>query len=87
MFIDWFKNVSAMFVYVYKIYATTTFTRIKSLKLSAEPTRLSAPQQEDPTKTMMRPRISQPKISQESILNTKSSVVAHDTARKQKKSK
>ena len=22
MFVDWFKNVSAMFVYVYEIYAT-----------------------------------------------------------------
>ena len=27
MFVDWFKNVSAMFVYVYEIYATLTITR------------------------------------------------------------
>ena len=25
MFVDWFKNVGAMFVYVYEIYATNVF--------------------------------------------------------------
>ena len=26
MFVDWFKNMSAMFVYVYEIYATAPFS-------------------------------------------------------------
>ena len=29
MFVDWFKNVSAMFVYVYEIYATLFFQVVK----------------------------------------------------------
>ncbi len=29
MFVDWFKNVSAMFVYVYEIYATVHIVAFK----------------------------------------------------------
>ena len=29
MFVDWFKNVSAMFVYVYEIYATVVKAKCK----------------------------------------------------------
>ena len=28
MFVDWFKNMSAMFVYVYEIYATSPLKNI-----------------------------------------------------------
>ena len=31
MFVDWFKNVSAIFVDVYEIYATDTTTRVQIL--------------------------------------------------------